>query len=77
MLSGFYVWLLLAHVFKWILISYLTKTYYFYQVFPDVPTPEMIGFAQQGDETPTYIGGERRALSHLSERLVVEENAFR
>ncbi|KAK4299626.1 hypothetical protein Pmani_028111 [Petrolisthes manimaculis] len=43
---------------------------------PQVPTPEMQGWTQNG-EAPVYVGGERRALQHLKSRLRVEEDAFR
>lgn len=46
------------------------------KLLPDVPTPEEQGYSHNG-ESPIYVGGEKPALTHLQERLIVEENAFR
>ncbi|MPC19637.1 Cryptochrome-1 [Portunus trituberculatus] len=46
------------------------------KLFPHVPSVEEQGYTRIG-ECPVYIGGEKVALAHLQERLIVEENAFR
>ncbi|KAG0726473.1 Cryptochrome-1 [Chionoecetes opilio] len=43
---------------------------------PQVPSPEEQGWTRNG-ECPVYSGGEKAALAHLRERLIVEDKAFR
>ncbi|XP_059474948.1 cryptochrome-1 [Neocloeon triangulifer] len=48
-----------------------------FQVFDDIPKPEDFGLSSPGYGLVRWVGGETRALQHLKERLLQEENAFR
>merc|ERR1711892_127339 len=45
-------------------------------VFPNIPTPEMLGIAKEGEVDKIYKGGERGALKYFQRRIKHEKEAF-
>ena len=45
-------------------------------VFPDVPSPAMLGIERERDEAKMYTGGERQALKYFARRIKLEKETF-
>jgi len=45
-------------------------------VFPNLPTPQMLGIMRENDEEKIYKGGERVALKYLGRRIKYERDSF-
>ena len=45
-------------------------------VFPNIPTPQMLGIEKEGDMDKIYKGGERLALKYFDRRIKHEREAF-
>ena len=45
-------------------------------VFPNLPTPQMLGIMREGEEEKIYKGGEKLALKYFDRRIKYERESF-
>ena len=45
-------------------------------VFPNLPTPQMLGIEREADEDKIYRGGEKLALKYFYRRIKYERESF-